>query len=1277
MRRRIFLIGLLVLLLISGLVVVAQSTTTTTAEATEDPDIHNFEVVAELGRALPRKIIYDPNFERYLVVDVYGKLFLSNALTFETEHVLYELGNYNDIAFSRDGTLAAVALERRIELWDTETGQMVGRLTELGQPLQVVGPISFSLDDQFLIFEGVYPAPRSIRISENQTINVPWIWHIPSAFGTNTSEFPQRAEAWQFFDYRNGMVLAPDNRLVAALPSRLQVLDVATLEVLFDIPTDRYERDPMNVWFSARDNQIYVRPVNQNSLIQVDTQRGALVEIPLEEPLTLSDLELLGSIELSEQSRVIGDTSANDLKRLFLPSDRDTILRTYGAGQLTMSLIDLIIPPISEGDNILALLFIYNEDTQTGFFRFTSGSAQQMLLSPDGNELITRLPAGILRTNSDETIATYNLNTGMLVREFVPALRGIGAYRRAIRNRVLAFNATGDVLVSDFQRVNPVTNEVLAEDLRYSRSFDRFFFTDDSQFMVTLSGGEWRVWDVDTGEVVRREAIVFQGSIISTSSDGYRYLTTRQQWTGSEEIFGREIIDLNNNTVTREEIFFENIPGHSIENVYHSPDWRRFLVVYALNPYGDYYPGNQIAMYEMGVGFRWLIAGDDLPAHEGRLYGWVDNEQVFISGEGFADGQPARIYGAEYDESRLPQCVVEQFPDQLDVWMQLWERQLYYQRPDRLHQLTQLICASEVDSVEDMTTLLLPTPTPNAVIPTPPASVAGVPYCLLLRYPNQVEEYTEVWQETIEGLTAEQIAEAEELLCEGIGVIPTPRPQFAQDVQSPYLVQTMIIDAVTGVRSSGSYQPVQIQRRPVEPVAREFERIYKRSMGQAILSPDASLVAASSLPGELVIYRIVIGYDTIMAHITETAIAIQQAQNLIYPLPSHTPMFNPIGTARPTLTPTVTPTPYPHPEEALEQAQAGEIQDLCPSEQLSTTSNLPEGYSPIGAIIAPVQDNVLWRVSPVTGSRAPDDTVPQCGEGIDCLFSPDGTWILARTITDLYVIRPDGTDYRLLAGEDDRKPQLIWAGPNILEENITLYLEDERRYVDAVQRDILGVFPDPDPIVLEATINEIPAEIVNRQPGGSWVVARLEFPTGPDSIYQYYLYNLATGDAIQFAREKFVHMVWHALGDRLFFTFDDNPRAISQWYQITMETLEARRIPSQLYAGRWSPNGRYTIVSNPEERTQQAFPLVVWDTQTGLVRRYCVPETGARLYTGGFMWSPDSRYVALVAPLPKDEAQEGVGQHLLILDIETGAMVDVTNGTGFPTSWIIPGGYES
>ena len=92
----------------------------------------------------------------------------------------------------------------------------------------------------------------------------------------------------------------------------------------------------------------------------------------------------------------------------------------------------------------------------------------------------------------------------------------------------------------------------------------------------------------------------------------------------------------------------------------------------------------------------------------------------------------------------------------------------------------------------------------------------------------------------------------------------------------------------------------------------------------------------------------------------------------------------------------------------------------------------------------------------------------------------------------------------------------------------------------------------------------------------------------------------------------------------------------------------------------------------------RAQPISVFDSLTGQTRTYCLPETGARLYSGPFTWSPDNRYLALQAPLPRDEAQEGIGQHTMILNIETGEVVDLTTGIHQLIAWAEErGGYGS
>jgi hypothetical protein len=355
---------------------------------------------------------------------------------------------------------------------------------------------------------------------------------------------------------------------------------------------------------------------------------------------------------------------------------------------------------------------------------------------------------------------------------------------------------------------------------------------------------------------------------------------------------------------------------------------------------------------------------------------------------------------------------------------------------------------------------------------------------------------------------------------------------------------------------------------------------------------------------------------------------------------------------------------------------------MCPLEQLLTMDNLPEGYSPIGRIIAPIQGDVLWVIEPESGRRYADEDVPLCGFGIDCNFSPDRQWILGQDLDEIFVVRPDGTDQRVLFGEDDVWPQseIRWAGSDTLEYEVTVERErnGRREFVTGIQQDILGVFPDPEPWVPEVVINNLPATIVSRQPGGTHVIVYTVFSTGFGPGYKYYVYDFATGTSEYFARfadypPEQLSVSWHPSGDRLFYYYPPPPNRAPIWYQFKFgDGTQDHRLLGNLPGGTWSNEGRYRAFAT-NRRTQ---PIAVWDSETGLTRTYCIPETGARFYDGSFVWSPDSRYIALRAPLPKDETVEGIGQHVMILNIETGEIVDLTTGAGSLVTWAIePGGY--
>jgi WD40 repeat protein len=1252
------LIACLLILLASSLLVFSQDaplTVSGTITATLAPA---FRIEGEIGRALPRKMVYDPLNERMAVVDAYNRLLLINALDYNTLHILHDRGEYGDIAFSRDGRWLAVAYGVTMELWDANAGTLVGSLPDLGNARRLIGPITFSSNDEVVIFYGIYPAPRELRLTETDDITYPWVWHLPAARGEAASTFPNGLEAVQMVDYANGFVLSPDDKIVAALPARLRVLDVFTLQPEYEIPTTRYEQDALTAWYSLLDNSLYVRPVTTNTLLQVDTQRGVLVEIPMNTPLTPSDLDLIGGIELGSIGQVIGAAASRDdnpLLGVFLGNNyRHPDL--YGNKALTITLIDLVLPPAATRDNVLAVLYVYDEAEGTGTFIFGGrGTAQQMVLSPDRQNLLVRL------YGSDENVVTFDVASGQELRRFIPSLRAIGGYSREGKNRVLAYDTSGAFIISDFERRRADTSTVEVEDLRYSRNFDRFFFSNDSRKIITLAGTEWREWDVETGEVLRRDLIYLNGQIVATSSDGYRYLTIYNSSYGA----GAQVIDMNSGESYIAS--FSNIPGSSIIDIYANPSWTRFLVIYSENSYGPYYPGNQIAIYDYQDGLKTFIAGDDLPPVGQRLYGWVDDDTAYVYGQGRRDDIPSRIYDVDYAVNGLPRCVADAYPAQQGRFLQLWERLVYNLRADQLDGLSSTLCANLPSNATAVEANLILTATPQISLATG-LPTGEVPQCLLDRYPGQAEEYSATWRSLVGGLSQEEAQELAVMLCDGIGVIDSGA------AFDPSLGYTMFINASTGERASGDYQRPMVETRPLDPIYRLFEETEKRSLGTAILSPDEQLVAASSLPGELIIYRMLMPYRNLTAQLTATIAAELQAANLIKAQPTPSPTYNSIGTPRPTLTPTPEQTLYPRPQERAFSSTEGQV-NFCPSEKLFTVDNLPVGYDAAGRIYAEVQGDYLWVVEPENGTRAEDQDILQCGRGVGCEFSPDHQWILAESYESIFIIRPDNSDPRVLWNLLTPNPptpppyDIYWSGNRAIEwqADIPVTVAAPTPYTtfrQAYIRDVLNVFPDPRPWVPEVSINELPTELITRQPGGSWAIVSTSYNTGLGQGYKYYLYDTNSDTYQMFAQSNYntINVYWHPWGDRLFYNFPGEDRPPT--YQVTFPDI-SHKFLGYAPSGSWSNDGRY-IAYYTNSLSQ---PIGVWDSQTGQIRTYCLPETGARGYGGSFIWSPDNRYIALQAPLPKDESKEGVGQHTLILSVTTGEVVDLTTGLVQIIAW--------
>src|SRR5690606_29798073 len=99
-------------------------------------------------------------------------------------------------------------------------------------------------------------------------------------------------------------------------------------------------------------------------------------------------------------------------------------------------------------------------------------------LHPDGDHLAVQRFSG--------EVEVYDLRTGNLDLSI--------ALAPFHNSSLLSYNAAGDVLVVGWQRFDAETGELLNRDARYHPGFDAFFFSADSQTLITRNGLTFSDW---------------------------------------------------------------------------------------------------------------------------------------------------------------------------------------------------------------------------------------------------------------------------------------------------------------------------------------------------------------------------------------------------------------------------------------------------------------------------------------------------------------------------------------------------------------------------------------------------------------------------------------------------------------------------------------------------------------------------------------------------------------------------------------------------------------
>ncbi|MFN8527302.1 MAG: hypothetical protein U0670_01670 [Anaerolineae bacterium] len=681
MKRAWFLVLVVLGVCISiGGIVVAQTTSGTPM----------FTPFRQIGLVRPQGIQYDPNFDRFVWVDLQGRLLLVDAATYQLQHVLYEGGAYNAYRFSHDGRWLAIALDRRIELWDTQTGERAAMFEPNGANL-VQGPLHFTPDDRFLLLDTVVPAPQETRRSENDTSIIPWLWDLEAARGDRSSRYVSAEDGYPFFEYRNGLVVGANTVLIGGIPNRLMVIDGSgrNFPVIAEIPANRYERDPITVWESATDTMLYTDP-GTGGIVQVNTETGEQTTLPLGRDVNYRTIDQLAGMRLADMSRVICPGAGIREVPLLTLLYGDGYIARQNDQPITSMLFDVLSPLTMGQERGGLLVYSFYEQRGVGTLDLIRPpGVMQMMLSPDHTKLMIRRQAG------DQSIEIYDLQTCALDLTITPAEPDGSA------DHVLAYNADGSVIVSDFQRFNALTGEELAHVVDYTRPFDSFTFTADSASIAAVRGGEWQRWDLETVRPVETHWMSYDGAsdILAQTDDGMRQL--RRSYDGTNTI---EIVDLRQGTSRSMEI--PGIDQRDVAQIIPNSTWESLLVVYSPGTNGS----DAAAVYTFGEGLRLFATDDDLAHSDNRQYGWLDDRTIYSSG--YPSGaQNSRVYGLDYDPATgLPACLVQAFPDDYTAWVQVWEAISLTRDGATLNWLTQRLCASLPDRADEVIPSLTGTP---------------------------------------------------------------------------------------------------------------------------------------------------------------------------------------------------------------------------------------------------------------------------------------------------------------------------------------------------------------------------------------------------------------------------------------------------------------------------------------------------------------------------------------------------------------------------------------
>lgn len=1347
--------SLLLLACCVGLLIVVVSVSM--AQTAPPPSI--FTAVTQIGRTRPAGIQYDPNFDRVVYVSRDGALTLADARTFSPTGVLYESGVYSAYAFSPDGRWLALAIDRRVEIWNTTTATVSATLEPPGANF-TQGPLTWSDDGTLLLLETNVPAPQALRRSETDTVVLPWLWDVAAARDERRSVLPGQVDAQPYFNVTvtAGMSLAGTQTLVQGLPGRLLVSTYSEPSTGFEVEANRIEREPIYLWRSLSAPFIYIDQ-RSGAFTQLDTRTNTAFPLPLGRDLRGSRMDVVAqSFALPPTARRVGAVGGADDSTLA----SQALGLSFSAEHSTLYVLDVIRPYTPPDDPqrrpVRALLiFIVDEDSGLGVMDLIRPqNLTQFALSPDGERLAVRRASA---SDGIQPIDLYNVPDGVWERTLLAPEPDLGG------DYLFEFTADGRELLVDFQRYNASTGDLLTYDPTYTAGFNAVVFSDTPGQIITFGGSDPEAittWDIATGLPVERDQRLRLGGGLYQTETGMQRVLIEETNRGAEVTIANEAANS-----TASFTIPARIPGGDpnaalvTNEIVVSPLWTRFLAVYmppSSSQHADV--GREYVVYEprfdpdhpaFGTAVALLhFAGDDALPYAQAYFADEDTLVLYQDGSAQVPGN-VRAYGLDFHPSGLPQCIVDAFPAAWPEWVPVWRRiQLTHPYP-QLMERARMVCETVATRTtpQEVSAALTTTPAPAyASGATPvPINVPGVPRCLTTSFRQEAYDYAELWRAITAGLDEDAAEELAQMVCEGlvqnpfniqptatldpnslVAATPTPLPAGPETVSGTGYVRTVLtIDIPTGTRALGDHLlPAASRLDGPTWSAEQIEylvTLYRQQFNQSPNSPPVldrtgTLAAELNAAGHVVIYRLSRPFAELWDEGTR-ALSAGSAIVSVGLAPTATRTFAPAPDIRPTLTPTITWTPYPPPQTQADGPGFAAPVDICPLRQLHWLADGAALDAPGRLWVDPIPQirstfplaNAPWMMDAASGRLYADPSQPDCSQG-NCRLSPGGEWMLYQSQT-IQVMRPDGTAPVVLFEPEEVNYfpyDMQWIDGDTLEWQSERFIpgaydpvQFTLRY-DAATNTLSEPFlPWSASFDSREAAGELPVTVFAMQPvAEQWLLLGINLGSYQEVTYELMMYNIETGEGSLFARAASIDFMWRPDGGLLFYILPDG---LTYTFDPAANTHRVLGRNQPFNAGIFSPDGRLQArwidpsrdaVDITRTLLSGALPpkLVVWDTVSNTVQRFCLPETGTITYGDNLIWSPDSRYLAFIiglpldgdfvptptttptrnpptaTPVPLDAQYDNQFRYLLILDTHTGMATVVSRDISSIQAWV-------